>query len=279
MPAPLAIVDGRGWSAPQLVAAKGATSVSVCLPARNEEATVGAIVTTIRRELMERGALVDELIVIDDHSTDRTAKVAADAGAVVVDAANVLTDHGIGHGKGEALWKSLHVSTGEIVVWCDSDISHFESRFITGLLGPLLTDPGVAFTKGFYERPEHDGVGGGRVTELTARPILQLLFPELAAVVQPLSGEYAGRRSVLEQLPFTVGYGVDLGLLIDVARLVGVEAIAQVDLGRRHHRNRTLAQLGPQARAVMQVALARAGVDVAHPEERPPLAARFLDIT
>ena len=272
MPGALQVFDALHWSATELAAAKGTTTVSVCLPARNEVATVGAIVETIRRELMDDIALVDELIVLDDHSTDGTAEVATAAGAKVFDAASVLAEFGVGHGKGEALWKSLHVSTGDIVVWCDSDIIEFESYFITGLLGPLLTDPTVAFSKGFYERPEHDGVGGGRVTELAARPLLQLLFPDLAAVVQPLSGEYAGRRTVLEQLPFTVGYGVDLALLIDVARTVGTGAIAQVDLHRRQHRNQTLAQLGPQARVVMQSALLRAGVAVEPLEERPALA-------
>ncbi len=253
--------------------------MSVCLPARNEAATVGQIVTAIRTELVDRVPLVDELVVIDDHSTDATADVAAAAGATVVDARTVLPGHGAGHGKGEALWKSLHVSTGDLVVWCDADIQGFDTRFVTGLLGPLLTDPSVEFTKGFYERTERDGIGGGRVTELTARPLLELFFPELTPVVQPLSGEYAGRRSVLEQLPFTVGYGVDLALLIDVARLVGTAAIAQVDLGQRVHRHQTLSQLGPQARAVMQAALARTGATVERPDERPPLASLHPDPT
>lgn len=267
---PLAVDSGE-WSAGKLAAAKGAATVSVCLPARNEVDTVGAIVETIRRELMDGVALVDELIVVDDHSTDGTAESAVAAGAKVFDAASVLPEFGEGHGKGEALWKSLHVSTGDLVVWCDSDIRHFGAHFVTGLLGPLLSDPQVQFTKGFYERPEHDGLGGGRVTELTARPLLRLLFPDLEAILQPLSGEYAGRRTLLEQMPFTVGYGVDLALLIDVARFAGVKAIAQVDLGIRHHRHQTLTELGPQAEAVMQVALSRAGVAVPQPAERPPL--------
>lgn len=272
MAAPLQVFHSDQWTTADLMSAKGATTISVCLPARNEVETVGAIVDSIRRNLMDDTALVDELIVVDDHSTDGTAEAAAAAGAKVFDAASVLAEYGVGHGKGEALWKSLHVSTSELVVWCDSDIRDFDARFITGLLGPLVTDPTVCFSKGFYDRPEHDGVGGGRVTELTARPILQLLFPYLADVVQPLSGEYGGRRAVLEQIPFTVGYGVDVGLLIDVARLVGTDAIAQVDLGIRQHRNRTLAQLGPQARTVMQAALGRAGVEVDQLEERPALS-------
>jgi glucosyl-3-phosphoglycerate synthase len=257
------LLDARRFDAADLAARKGATTVSVCLPARNEAETVGAIVHAIRTELVEGVGLVDELIVLDDHSTDDTAGVARDAGATVVDASTVLTDHDLGHGKGAALWKSVHVSSGDLIVWCDSDITDFDTQFVTGLVGPLVEDPGIAFTKGFYERLERDGVGGGRVTELTARPLLQLLFPDLASVVQPLSGEYAGRRHVLEQLPFTVGYGVDIGLLIDVRRLVGAEAMVQVDLGRRHHRNRPLVELAPQALAVLQKGLERAGVDVA----------------
>jgi glucosyl-3-phosphoglycerate synthase len=265
------LLDARRFDAAELADRKGGTTVSVCLPARNEAATVGPIVSAIRSHLVEVVPLVDELMVVDDHSSDGTAQVARDAGATVVDASSILTDHSLGHGKGEALWKSVHACTGDLIVWCDSDITDFDPQFVTGLLGPLVEDPGVAFTKGFYERLERDGVGGGRVTELTARPLLQLLFPDLASVVQPLSGEYAGRRSVLERLPFTVGYGVDLGLLIDVHRLVGPEAMVQVDLGRRHHRNRTLVELGPQALAVLQTGLERAGVDVTPEAQLPPL--------
>jgi glucosyl-3-phosphoglycerate synthase len=265
------LLDARRFHAAELAERRGATTVSVCLPARNEERTVGPIVEAIRTLLVEQVRLVDELIVVDDHSTDATARVAADAGATVVDASTVLADHGPGHGKGETLWKSLHVSRGDLVAWCDSDITDFDPQFVTGLLGPLIEDEGIAFTKGFYDRTERDGVGGGRVTELAARPLLQLLFPDLASVVQPLSGEYAGRRSVLERLPFTVGYGVDIGLLIDVRRLVGAEAMVQVDLGQRDHRNRTLLELGPQALAVLQTGLERAGVDVAAEVALPPL--------
>lgn len=240
-----------------LLSRKGTTTVSVCLPARDEAATVGPIVATIATELVATG-LVDELLVIDDHSTDGTAEVAAAAGATVVDAGAVMPEVAPGHGKGQALWRSLLVSRGDLVVWCDADITDFDTRFVVGLLGPLLTDGSVDFVKGHYHRAEADGRGGGRVTELVARPVLALLFPHLAHVVQPLSGEYAGRRSVLEELPFVRGYGVDLGLLIDVAALRGTDAITQVDLGTRVHRNRTLAELSPQATAVLQVALRRA---------------------
>jgi glucosyl-3-phosphoglycerate synthase len=207
--------------------------------------------------------LVDEVLVVDDHSTDRTADVAAAAGAKVVAAEEVLPEYGEGHGKGEAMWKSLFVARGDLVVWCDADVRSFAPGYVSGLVGPLLEDPQVQFVKGFYERPlGAGGDGGGRVTELLARPALALLFPDLAGVVQPLAGEYAGRRSALEQLPFVQGYGVDIGLLIDVARRFGPDAIAQVDLGVRLHRNRPLDELSPQATAVLQTALRRAGHDV-----------------
>ncbi len=281
--------DAAEFAVEALVEAKGTTTVSVCIPARNEEPTVGAIVSTIRTQLVEGLGLVDEIVVVDDHSTDRTGEEAAAAGARVVAAAEVLVEHGRGHGKGEALWKSLYASTGDVVVWCDADVRDFDPRFITGLLGPLLTDPGVGFVKGFYERPVDGQVrGGGRVTELVARPVLTMLFPHLGAVVQPLSGEYGGRRSVLEQVPFVEGYGVDIGLLIDIAERFGVDSLAQVDLGQRVHRNRPLHELSPMAAQVLQAALHRAApeltperftmrppelepVEIAY-RERPPLA-------
>jgi glucosyl-3-phosphoglycerate synthase len=250
----------RDFSAASLADTRGDTTVSVCLPARDEAATVGPIVRSVRAELVERHSVVDEIIVVDDHSTDDTARLAKEAGATVIDAAAVLPEYGEGHGKGEALWKSVFASSGDVIAWCDSDIRDFDVHFITGLLGPLLTEPDVAFVKGHYERPlVEGGPGGGRVTELVARPLLSLLFPHLAGTVQPLSGEYAGRRTLLERLPFVRGYGVDIGLLIDVAAAVGTGALAQVDLGTRLHRNRSLHQLSPQAMAVMQTALVRAG--------------------
>ncbi|WP_426571174.1 glucosyl-3-phosphoglycerate synthase [Aquihabitans sp. McL0605] len=245
------------------------TTVSACIPARNEDATVGFVVAAIRGALIDGAiaahghALVDEIVVVDDHSTDGTAAVARAAGARVVDAASVLAHHGEGHGKGEALWKSVHESTGDIVVWVDADIVDFDPDFILGMVGALISDPEIDFVKGHYHRPEAHGVGGGRVTELLARPLLSLYFPELAEIAQPLAGEYAGRRTLLERLPFVVGYGVDVALLIDAVRIAGIERIAQVDLGVRHHRNRTLDELGPQALAVGQAILDRAGV-------RPP---------
>jgi glucosyl-3-phosphoglycerate synthase len=265
--------DATEFEVGALVEAKDATTVSVCIPARNEEATVGAIVSTIRRQLVEGLGLVDEIVVVDDHSSDRTGDEAMAAGARVVAAADLLAEHGRGHGKGEALWKSLYASTGDVVVWCDADVRDFDPRFITGLLGPLLTDPGVGFVKGFYERPVDGQVrGGGRVTELVARPLLTMLFPHLGGVVQPLSGEYGGRRKVLEEVPFVEGYGVDIGLLIDIAARFGVNSLAQVDLGQRVHRNRPLHELSPMAAQVLQAALHRAAPDLT-PERftmRPP---------
>ena len=280
-----------------LIAAKGDRRVSVCLPARDEEATVAAIVRSLLGPPVEagrrhgppveagrrhgppvqgsrrHGELVDEVLVVDDGSHDRTAIAAAEAGARVVLAADVLPEvAGRGHGKGEALWKGLASTTGELVVFLDADIRDFDARFVSGLLAPLLLDDGIRFVKAFYERPL-DGRprGGGRVTELVARPLITLLFPQLAPVVQPLAGECAGRRDTLEQLPFVRGYGVDLGLLIDVCTHFGASAIAQVDLGHRVHRNRSLAELTPMAAMVLETGLRRAGVDVGN-DHRPLLA-------
>jgi glucosyl-3-phosphoglycerate synthase len=238
-----------------LTRAKGDTTVAVCLPARDEADTIGGIVRSVRT-LVDAG-LVDDLVVIDDHSTDATAERAAAEGARVVRAADVRPDPG-GNGKGRALWRSLHETDADLVLWCDADIRNFDVHFVTRLLAPLLTDPDIQFVKGFYRRPTGEsGQGGGRVTELTARPAIALLHPRIADVIQPLSGEYGGRRSLLERLPFVAGYGVELGLLIDIVDRVGTDAIAQVDLGTRLHRNRSLADLGPQATTILQVALRR----------------------
>jgi glucosyl-3-phosphoglycerate synthase len=290
---PIVSFHHRDFAVRDLVRAKAGRTVSVCLPAHNEAATVGEVVSVLRRDLVERAPLVDEILVMDDHSTDRTAAVADAAGARVVAAADVLPEVAGGRGKGEALWRSLHVARGDLIVWCDADIVDFGSRFVVGLVGPLLTYPEVAFVKGFYERPLASGDdGGGRVTELTARPLLAALFPHLAHIRQPLAGEYAGRRSLLERLSFVRGYGVDLGLLIDVAEVAGPAAIAQADLGTRRHRNRGLAELAPQALTVLQTALDRAGIPSAEPAilvspgrqplvqtfgELPPLAALVAD--
>ena len=242
-----------------LLEAKGTQRISVCLPARNEQSTVGGIVGRLREALVQRVPLVDEVLVMDDSSSDATARVAEEAGAIVVDASGTLTEHGAGPGKGMAMWKTIYASTGDIVVWCDADVTNFAPHFVTGLLGPLLTDGDLAYVKGFYRRPlSAAGDGGGRVTELVARPLMSMFFPELTSFMQPLSGEYAGRRWLFEQVPFVAGYGVEVGLLIDIATGWGIDVMAQVDLGTRLHRNRTLAELGPQAMTIMQVILRRA---------------------
>lgn len=225
--------------------------VSVCLPARNEEATVGAICSVIDRELVEGAGLVDELIVIDSGSTDGTAAAARSGGARVVPATEP--------GKGQALWESLAAATGDLIVWLDSDTREFSAHFVTNLVAPLVGDDSLALCKGFYRRPLGDrGQGGGRVTELAARPLLALLFPELAAVVQPLSGEYAGRAEVLRSLPMFTGYAVEAGILIDLVDRLGLDALAQADLGVRVHRNRDVLALGRMAAEIMQAILTRA---------------------
>jgi glucosyl-3-phosphoglycerate synthase len=240
--------------------------VSVCLPARNEEATVGHIVATVRRTLMETVPLVDEVVVIDDRSTDATAEAAAWEGARVLGVDDVLPGTTPGAGKGNAMWKSLHAADGDLICWLDADVRNFAPHFVTGLLGPLVHDPGTAFVKGYYRRPLHgEPTGGGRVTELMARPLLSVLFPELAGFIQPLGGEYAGRRDVLETVPFVEGWGVELGLLVDIVARVGLGATAQVDLGVREHRNRPLEELGAQATSILVTALRRAGLaDIDH---------------
>ena len=261
-PAQIRQFDHREFGVSRLLEHKESTLVSVCLPARNEGLTVGPIVATLRTELLLTG-VVDEILVIDDHSTDNTAAVAREAGARVVSAADILPEYGGGFGKGEVLWKSLYVAEGDVIVWCDADISQFGSRFVSGILGPLLCESDVDLAKGFYRRPERDREGGGRVTELVARPLLSLFCPELAELHQPLSGEYGGKREVLEQLPFVQGYGVEVGLLIDLAKQFGLSGLVQVDLDVRHHRNRSLAELGPQAMAIAQTIMRHVDWDLA----------------
>lgn len=238
-------------------------TISVGLPALNEEATIGGVISVLKRALMEEVPLVDEIVVIDSNSTDRTREIAESLGIPVYIHQEVLPEAGEPrHGKGEALWKSLHVLRGDIVAWVDTDVSNMQPSFVYGLVGPLLREPRIGFVKGYYHRPIRVGKGmqhegGGRVTELTARPLLNLFYPLLSGVVQPLAGEYAGRRSVLEQLPFFSGYGVEVGLLIDILEQFGLGALGQVNLNRRAHRNRPLADLSLTAFAIIQVVMSR----------------------
>lgn len=256
----------RSWSADdrpltRLLAAKRATgrTVSVVLPALNEEATVGEIAAAIRRELMgEAAPLVDELVVVDSGSTDRTAEVAAAAGARVVHRDSVLPELPTLPGKGEVLWRSLLATSGDIICFIDADLREFDARFVSGIVGPLLTDPDVQLVKGMYDRPLGGAAGqGGRVTELVARPLLNLHWPQLAGFVQPLGGEYAARRSLLERLPFPVGYGVELAILIDSLHTVGLDSLAQVDLGVRKHRHQDPQALGRMAATIYRTAQLR----------------------
>ena len=257
------VFSHHDFDARRLAAAKEAAGLtaSLCIPARDEAATIGRIVETARRRLMDSVPLLDEILVVDDHSADGTAEVASAAGAKVVHSADVLPGAGPGSGKGDAIWKSLAASSGDLVAWVDGDITDFGPRFVTGLLGPLVTHSSVQFVKGFYRRPGGGrAAGGGRVTELVARPVIARLFPALAGIVQPLAGEYAGRRTVLEALPIVCGWGVDLALLVDVVAHHGLPALAQVDLGTRRHRHRPLDELSPQALAILTTALRRAGM-------------------
>src|SRR6478609_4608856 len=222
------------WSLDDLLAAKAGTTVSLVVPARNEAATVGDVVTRVRQALVDTVALLDEIVVIDSDSTDDTYAVATDAGAVVHRSSEIRPDLGSVPGKGEAMWKSLFVTSGDVLVFMDADLLDWDTHFVPGLLGPLLTRPDVALVKGFYERPmvRGDDVSayeGGRVTELVARPLIALDFPELSGLVQPLAGEWAVRRSLFERLSVPTGYAVETTALIDTAELLGIEAIAQVD--------------------------------------------------
>lgn len=257
----------QDWTLDDLVAAKAAsrTRVSLVVPARNEAATVGDVVTRVREALMETTALLDEIVVIDSDSTDDTYAIATDAGAVVHRACDIRPDLGSVPGKGEAMWKSLFVTTGDVLVFMDADLLDWDTHFVPGLLGPLLTTPEVVLVKGYYERPflgddpAHLGAyEGGRVTELVARPLIALLFPELAGLVQPLAGEWAIRRSHFASLQVPTGYAVELAALVDTAAAVGMDAIAQVDLGRRAHRHQALRDLGAMSTQIMAAAHARA---------------------
>lgn len=237
-------------------------TISLGLPALNEEETIGDILEQLLKTLVHDAPLIDEIVLIDSRSTDRTCQIAESLGVPVYVHQEILPQYGAFTGKGEALWKSLHVLRGDIIAWCDTDIKNFHPRFVYGVIGPLLREPRLAYCKGFYRRPIQFGeqvaaTGGGRVTELTARPLLNLFYPELSGMVQPLSGEYAGRRSALEQVPFFTGYGVETGLLIDLLEQQGLGALAQVDLQQRIHRNQELVPLSKMAFAITQVVVQR----------------------
>jgi glucosyl-3-phosphoglycerate synthase len=237
-------------------------SISVCLPSMNEAATIGTILEIARRELMEKTPLVDQLCVVDGGSEDATREIARDAGAEVYGQEEILPGFHEPLGKGDALWRSLFCLRGDIIVWVDSDIRNFHPRFIYGIIGPLVTRPEILYVKGYYQRPikaEHRllSTGGGRVTELVARPLLSLFFPELGALIQPLSGEYGGERELLEKIPFFSGYGVEIGMLMDIYDRFGMDALGQVDLVDRQHHNQPVPALGRMAFQIMQAVLIR----------------------
>jgi glucosyl-3-phosphoglycerate synthase len=233
-------------------------TISLGLPALNEEGTVGRVIRTLKTALMDDAPLLDEIILIDSNSTDRTVEIAESLGVPVFRHPDVLPEAGTVAGKGEALWKSLHVLKGDLIAWVDTDITNIHPRFVYGILGPLLKHPHLQYVKGFYQRPiTVDGrvhaFGGGRVTELVVRPLFNLFYPELSGLIQPLSGEYAGRRAAFERVPFFSGYGVETGLLIDLLETYGLDAIAQTDLEVRVHHNQPLEGLSRMAFAILQV--------------------------
>jgi glucosyl-3-phosphoglycerate synthase len=267
---------------PERIAAERTRSVSVCLPARDCAGTVGEIVSALAR--LRAASAIDEIVVVDAASRDGTARIAERAGARVLQEDELAPEHGPVLGKGDAMWRALPALTGELIVFLDADSEGFSEHFAAGLLGPLVCEEGVGFVKAYYRRPfEHDGVclpeGGGRVNHLMARPALSLLYPELAAVRQPLAGEVAATRELLETLPFATGYGVEIAMLIDVWRAHGLHAIAQVDLDVHRNRHQPLPALSDMARTVLATMLARlpegthAVPPGALPKERPPLAA------
>lgn len=275
----------------QLLAVKAAngTTVSVVIPARNEAATVASVVARLKDSLVDVG-MVDELVVIDSDSTDATAELARAAGAEVLASASIDTGLKAVAGKGEALWRSLFVTSGDIVVFIDADLTEWDTHFVTGLLGPMLMNENVLLVKGFYDRlfagsDEGDeraggdgsaGPQGGRVTELVARPLISLYWPVLAAIVQPLAGEWAIRRSLAETLPFPVGYGVEFATLTDTLWRHGLPALAQVDLGRRGHRHQNVHDLGVMATEILATATRR--INRERSSAHVGLSASWLDL-
>ncbi|RDI53022.1 glucosyl-3-phosphoglycerate synthase [Nocardia mexicana] len=254
--------DSPQWTVDELAAAKAGRTVSVVLPALNEERTVADVVASIRPLL---GTLVDELVVLDSGSTDATAERARAAGARVVTREQAVPELDPVPGKGEVLWRSLAATTGDLIAFVDSDLIDPDPEFVPRLLGPLLMVDGMHLVKAYYRRPLRHGDtvdhnGGGRVTELVARPLLAALRPDLSKVLQPLGGEYAGTRELLAAVPFAPGYGVEIGLLLDTYDLLGLPAIGQVNLGVRTHRNRPLSDLGVMSRQILGTVLGRSGI-------------------
>jgi glucosyl-3-phosphoglycerate synthase len=264
------------------LAAGRRASVSVVLPARGCAATIGPIVETLE-SLRGRGA-IDQVLVIDADSADGTAAIAAARGAEVMRESALMPEFGPVLGKGDAMWRSLSVCRGEVVCFLDADSGHFGAHFACGTIGPLLFEPGVQYVKAFFRRPFRAGqdvlpVGGGRVTELTARPLLRRFWPELAVLQQPLAGEMAARRELLCRLPFSTGYAIETALLLDMQRKVGTAALAQVDLDVRQNEHKQLDELAPMADEVLAAAMVRLqregrlGGDPVELVERPPMAA------
>ena len=237
-------------------------TLSLCIPTLNEEKTIGKEIVLFKSELMTRYPLLDEIAVIDSGSTDQTRAVAAAFGADVYLSSEILPELGEKRGKGENLWKAIYQLRGDIIVYVDADITNIHPRFAYALLAPLVYRPEIQYVKAFYDRPlavSHNirPSGGGRVTEILIRPLFSLFFPELTAIIQPLSGEYAVRRGVLERIPFPIGYGVETSHMIDVYQQWGLEAIGQVDLDQRVHRNQSTRDLGKMAFGILQTFLSR----------------------
>ncbi len=237
-------------------------SISLCIPTLNEEKTIGKEIVLFKSELMSRHPLIDEIAVIDSGSSDKTLEIAESFGADVYLSSEILPELGEKKGKGENLWKAIYQLSGDIIVYIDADIKNIHPRFIYGLVAPLIYNPNTKYVKAFYDRPLafSQGIrpsGGGRVTEILIRPLFSLFFPELSTIIQPLSGEYAVRREVLEELPFPIGYGVETAHLIDVYQKYGLSAFAQTDLDQRLHRNQETQSLGMMSFGILQTFLLR----------------------
>ena len=238
-------------------------TISLCLPTLNEEKTIAKEIVIMKSELMERHPLLDEIVVVDSGSTDKTIEVARSFGADVYEAASILPELDQYKGKGENLWKALFITMGDIIIYLDADIKNIHHRFAYALLGPLLLSDNIKYAKAFYDRPIAIGknkirpTGGGRVTELVVRPLFSLFFPELTQIIQPLSGEYAGYREIFEKIPFPIGYGVETSIILDIYNNWGLDVIGQVDLEKRVHRNQDTKALGRMAFMILKTFINR----------------------